>query len=71
MSALPPELARLSAIEKIELIGLLLESIHDEEMPIPGFRREFVRTRLDDLRRNPTRGPAWEDLRAELERVTR
>ena len=69
MSALPPELARLSPIEKIELIGLLLESIPDEELGLSKDRRELLREQLNALRRNPVRGPAWDYVRAELERA--
>jgi len=71
MSALPPDLARLSALEKIDLISLLLESIPEDDMVLPKYRREILRQGLDELRRNPVRGPAWEVVRAELERAAR
>lgn len=69
MSALPPELARLSALEKFELIVLLLESIPEKEMALPSYRRDIVRERLDELLRDPDSRPALEGLRTELERA--
>ena len=68
MSALPPDLARLSANEKIELIDLLWKSIPEEEMPLPEYHRLLIAQRIAEFEADPDEGQTWEEVKAELER---
>jgi putative addiction module component (TIGR02574 family) len=67
MSALPPDLARLTSIEKIELINLLWKSIPQEEMPIPEHERRLIAARIAEFEADPDEGQSWEEVKAELE----
>ena len=62
MSALPPEFAGMSNLEKIELARLLLDSVLDADGPVPEFHQEIIRERLDDLRRNPDGGQSLDEF---------
>ena len=62
MSALPPELARMSPEEKLDLIELLWDSLPEASVPVPEFHREVVRERLEDLRRNPDGGQSLDEF---------
>jgi putative addiction module component (TIGR02574 family) len=68
MSALPPDLARLTANEKIELIDLLWKSIPEEEMPLPEYHRRLIAERIAEFEADPDEGQTWEEVKAELER---
>lgn len=68
MSALPPELARMSSAEKLDLIGLLWRSIPEEEVPIPEYHRQVIAERLAEFEADPDEGQSWEEVKAELER---
>ena len=67
MSGLPPELAKLNSADKIELARLLMDSVPDEDIPVPDFHRELLAERLADYHANPTEGQPWREVIAELE----
>jgi len=62
MSALPPEFAGMSSLEKIELARLLLDSVLEADESVPEFHGEIIHERLDDLRRNPDGGQSLEEF---------
>ena len=62
MSALPPEFAGMSRLEKIELARLLLDSVLHDDALVPEFHEEIIRERLDDLRRNPDGGQSLDEF---------
>jgi putative addiction module component (TIGR02574 family) len=68
MSALPPDLAKLTASEKIELIELLWDSIPEDQVPVPEFHRRLIAERMTEFEADPDEGEDWEDVKAELER---
>jgi len=68
VSALPPDLARLSASEKIELIELLWDSIPEDQVPVPEFHRRLIAERMAEFEADPEEGESWEDVKAEFER---
>jgi putative addiction module component (TIGR02574 family) len=64
----------LSAEERAELAGLLLESIEDQEAPRAEIEREWateVERRLAEYRAGRMDTVSWEDLRAHLHRSDR
>lgn len=68
MSALPPDLAKLTAVEKIELIDLLWKSIPEAEIPIPEYHRRLIANRIAEFETDPDEGETWEEVKADLER---
>jgi putative addiction module component (TIGR02574 family) len=67
MTALPTELANLSAGEKLELINLLWESIDDaDDSPLTPAQEADLTQRLEVHRLNPERAIPWEQVEAEL-----
>lgn len=67
MSALPPDLARLTTGEKIELIDLLWKSIPESELPIPDYHRRLIAERIAEFEADSDEGQTWEEVKAELE----
>ena len=64
-----PEIARLTAPEKILLVEDLWDSIISEQsnVPVPGSHREELDRRLADYEKNPGRLLTLEDLRGRIE----
>ena len=69
MSALPPEFAGMSSLEKIELARQLLQSIPDEDVPLTDRQMVDLRLRIAEFEQNPDEGQSWEEVKAELERA--
>jgi putative addiction module component (TIGR02574 family) len=67
MSALPPDLARLTTVEKMALIDLLWQSIPESEIPIPEYHRRLIAERIAEFEADPDEGQDWEEVKAELE----
>ena len=66
MSALPPEIARMSVQEKLDFVRQVLESIPDEDLPLTDAQMEDLEARIADDRLNPDEGRPWEEVKAEL-----
>lgn len=62
------EIERLSVPQKLELIGLLWESIPDSEesLPLPEWHRHELDQRLRDADSHPDAGTPWEQVKARL-----
>lgn len=58
----------LSVSERLDLIGLLWDSIPDDELPIPEWHREELERRLAAADANPTAAIPWEDVKKRLRR---
>lgn len=58
----------LTAIEKIELIGQLWDSLADSqcELPMPDWHREELERRLADAEVNPQASMPWSDVKQRL-----
>lgn len=70
MDVLPPHLAQLTPAEKLELIGLLWDSLEDKEVPLTPAQRADLEKRIEEDRLDPDEGQPWEEFKAELERET-
>ena len=64
----PDELARLSADERLALIGQLWDSLGDADIPLPEAQRAELARRLSSLDQDRAQAVTWEQLRAELAR---
>jgi putative addiction module component (TIGR02574 family) len=62
----PDEVARLSVIERLDLIGRLWDSLDDSDVPITPAQRTELERRLTDFESDRAGGTAWADLKAEL-----
>ena len=60
----------LTPAERIELAMELWDSLPDDsdEPPLTEAQKVILRERLEDLRRDPDAGSAWEDVRGRIER---
>jgi putative addiction module component (TIGR02574 family) len=68
MSALPPEFAGMSSVEKIDLARKLLNSIPDEDTLLTEAQVADLRLRIAEFELDPDEGQDWEEFKAELER---
>jgi putative addiction module component (TIGR02574 family) len=66
MSALPPEINRMTSEEKLELVRQVLRSIPDEDMPLDDEQMEDLELRIAEDRLNPKEGRPWDEIKAEL-----
>ncbi len=64
--ALRTELMRLSATEKLEVIGDLCDSLEPVDVPLTPEQRAEIDRRLEEHARDPGRGRPWKEVRAEL-----
>ena len=68
MSALPPEFAGMSNLEKVELARMLLDSIPDSDPLMTESQMADLRVRSAEFEQDPDDGQSWEEVKAELER---
>jgi putative addiction module component (TIGR02574 family) len=68
MSALPPEFAGMSSLEKLDLARQLLNSIPVDDMPLTDCQMADLRRRIAEFERDPDEGQTWDEVKAELER---
>ena len=63
-----PELRTLSASEKLTLVTELWEDLasQPEDIPITSEQIAEVDRRLEEYRRNPSRGSSWEEVKARI-----
>lgn len=62
----PDEITRMSAVEKLELIGDLWDSLDDETFGVPDSHRAELERRLQTLDDDLLHGVAWSQLKADL-----
>ncbi|HEX3149706.1 MAG TPA: addiction module protein [Gemmataceae bacterium] len=66
MSILPPDLAKLTAMEKVELIDLLWLSMSEDDFPLTDAQRQDLEKRIAEDQNDPDEGRPWEEVKAEL-----
>lgn len=62
------EIARLSAAERLSLIGQLWDSIADSDAPLPPLQREELLRRLASFENDKRATANWDAIKAELPR---
>lgn len=60
------DIDQLSAVERLDLIEQLWDSLSEEEIPVTDDQRRELERRLDALDREGPIGVPWEQLRDEL-----
>ena len=62
------EIARLSPGERLRLIGDLLNSLEEADLPLSAPQRAELERRLADFEQDRVQSVTWEQLKAELSR---
>ncbi len=65
-AALLSQVKTLSAIDRIELLGVVWESFTPEEAPITADEKQLLEARLADFRQNPGGQSLWPDVQARM-----
>jgi putative addiction module component (TIGR02574 family) len=62
------DISELSIAERIQLAEDLWDSIleHQEELPLSPAQQQELDRRLENYKRNPTRGSNWEEVKKRL-----
>jgi putative addiction module component (TIGR02574 family) len=60
------EISRLSALERLALIGDLWDSLSDTELPVPPAQRLELARRLASFEQEKAQAVSWEQLKLEL-----
>lgn len=60
------EIAKLSASERLALIGELWDSISDKDASLPEAQRDELLRRLDTFEQDKTQAVGWNTLKGEL-----
>jgi putative addiction module component (TIGR02574 family) len=60
------EISRLSAPERLALIGDLCDSLSDAQLPTPSAQRQALARRLTSFEQDRAHAVSWEQLKAEL-----
>lgn len=66
MSALIPELARLSPHQRLDLIEALWESLDDKDLPVTEAQRAELDRRIAGFEQEREQEISWDQLNAEL-----
>jgi putative addiction module component (TIGR02574 family) len=66
-------LARVSSLspaDRLELIGVVWDTLSSGELPVSDAERALLDARLADMERNPDDQSSWPEVKARLERLT-
>ncbi|TWU38654.1 putative addiction module component [Novipirellula aureliae] len=64
---LPSEILNMSAVDRLQLIGRIWDSINDDgPPPISDSQREILDKRLAAFEADPNKGESWDQVRSEL-----
>ena len=65
------EALKLNAVDRLQLIEALWETISEEDVPVTPEERALLDARLADLDANPGDQSPWSDVRARLQQRPR
>lgn len=65
-TAVPPEILALPAAQRMELAGLIWDSIKPNEIELTAEHRMLLAERLQKYEANPIEGRTWEEVKADL-----
>ncbi len=60
------EILRLSAVERLSLIGDLWDSLEDSDLALPASQAQELEKRLNSFTADQSSAISWNDFRAEL-----
>jgi putative addiction module component (TIGR02574 family) len=63
------EVSSLGPADRLELIGVVWETLSLDELPVTDAERALLDARLADMDRNPDDQSPWPEVKARLERL--
>ena len=67
-AAMLSQVKSLSAVDRIELLGVVWETLTPEDAPVTVEERRLLVSRLADFRRNPNDQSPWREVQARMRR---
>jgi len=67
-AALLSRVKDLSAVERLELIGVVWETLSPNDVPVTTEEKILLDSRLNDLEKNPGDQSPWSEVRERLQR---
>jgi putative addiction module component (TIGR02574 family) len=61
----------LSPAERLELIGVVWDSLRHSDLPVTQAEKALLDARIADMEQNPNDESSWSDVKARLERLRR
>ena len=65
-AAMLSQVKSLSAVDRIELLGVVWETLTPEDAPVTVEERRLLVSRLADFRRNPNDQSPWREVQARM-----
>jgi len=67
--SLMEQIVKLKPAERLELIGVVWDSLSPEDLPVTEAERALLDARLADMESNPDDQSSWSDVKSRLERL--
>lgn len=64
------KVSTLSPADRLELIGVVWDTLSPEDLPVTDAERALLDSRLADMENNPAAQSPWPDVKARLERLS-
>jgi putative addiction module component (TIGR02574 family) len=68
-NALLEKIRNLEPADRLELIGVVWDSLSASDLPLTDAERELLDARLADMELNPGDQSSWEDVKKRLEKL--
>ena len=65
------KVASLSPADRLELIGVVWDSLSPDDLPVTDAEKALLDARLADMESNPDAQSPWPEVKARLERLLR
>ena len=65
------KVTNLSPADRLELIGVVWDTLSPDDLPVTDAERALLDARLADMETNPDDQSPWLEVKARLERLTR
>ncbi len=69
--ALVAKVSSLSPSDRLELIGVVWDTLSPDELPVTDAERTLLDVRLADMEAHPEDQSPWSEVKARLEQLTR
>lgn len=67
--AILEQIVKLKPAERLELIGVVWDSLSPDDLPVTNADKALLDSRLADMESNPDDQSSWEDVKIRLERL--
>ena len=64
------KVSSLSPTDRLELIGMVWDTLSSDNLPVTDAERALLDARLAEMARNPNDQSPWTEVKARLERLT-